>query len=162
MIIAGIDPGPEESAFVLWDGKSVLKCGNMANSLLLFSLFDEIYFPEEPSYVAIEQIRGFGVIAGDNLFDTCFWSGRFFERWGEKICRLVPRKKVVAHLCGTGARGGDRFVREALIARLGPPGTKKNQGPTWGIAGHCWAALGVAVTFADSIRDVQKESSGNE
>ena len=150
MVIVGIDPGPEESAFVLWDGKAVLRSGNMRNDLLVNALPDGLMvLTEDVSYIAIEQIRGFGVLAGDKLFDTCFWTGRFVQAWGERYCRLVPRKKAIAHLCGTGARGNDRFVREALIARLGPPGTKKAPGPTYGLSGHTWPALAVAVTFLD-------------
>jgi hypothetical protein len=36
-------------------------------------------------------------------------------------------------------------VRQALIDRLGPQGTKKNPGPTYGMRSHLWAALAVGV-----------------
>jgi len=149
MIITGIDPGPEESAFVYWDGVKILGHGNRTNGEMLKMFAHDSSVALSPDYIAIEQIRGFGVLAGDKLFDTCVWSGRFFQAWGEDRCRWVPRKKVIAHLCGTGARGNDRFVREALIARIGPQGTKKNPGPTMGISGHLWSALAVSVTWLD-------------
>jgi hypothetical protein len=40
-------------------------------------------------------------------------------------------------------------VRQALIDRLGPQGTKKNPGPTYGMRSHLWAALAVAVYAGD-------------
>lgn len=158
MVVIGIDPGPESSAYVAWDGENVVVHGEMDNRLLLCAMPDGLYVGPIPSVIAIEQIRGFGVLAGDKLFDTCFWTGRFVQAWGENVCRLVPRKKVIAHLCGTGARGNDRFVREALIARIGEPGTKKAPGATYGISSHRWSALAVAVTYLDLFAASEGES----
>jgi hypothetical protein len=160
MIVIGIDPGPEESAFVVWDGEKILRAGEMGNGLLLyeFQYRENLTPPMKDAAIAIEQIRGFGVIASDKLFDTCHWTGRFVQAWGENVCRMVPRKKVIAHLCGLGAKGNDRFVREALIARIGEPGTKKEPGPTYGLSGHKWAALAVAVTHYDSVTSLGGES----
>lgn len=148
-IIVGVDPGPEESAWVAWDGHTIVDHGEAANMDLLVDMATRLQhgFPSER--IVIEQIRGFGVIASDKLFDTCFWVGRFYQAWGNEVCELMPRKKVIAHLCGTGAKGNDRFVREALIARVGEQGSKKQPGPTYGISGHKWAALAVAVTWED-------------
>ena len=150
-IVAGIDPGPEESAYVYWDGEKILMHGNMKNEHLLYVIPTEQW--KQPNFIAIEQIRGFGIPAGNKLFDTCFWTGRFVQAFGEEIARLVERKLVIAHLCGTGRVGKDQFVREALIDRIGQPGTKKAPGPTYGITGHEWAALAVAVTFLDLLAD---------
>ena len=141
-IVVGIDPGPVESAYVVWDGTDILEYGDLNNGVLL------PFMAEHDGIKAIEQIRGFGILASNPLFDTCVWVGRFVQAWGEEVCELVPRKTVVTHLCGN-ARAGDKFVREALIARIGPQGTKKEPGPTYGIAGHKWPALAVAVAYAD-------------
>jgi hypothetical protein len=51
---------------------------------------------------------------------------------------------VKLHLCNS-PRAKDGNVRQALIDRVGPQGTKKGQGPTYGIKSHEWAALAVAV-----------------
>jgi hypothetical protein len=65
----------------------------------------------------------------------------------------ISRKDVKQHLCGT-VRATDADVRDALIHRFGPGkekavGKKKTPGPLYGVKGHGWAALAVAVTLAD-------------
>ena len=39
-------------------------------------------------------------------------------------------------------------IRQALLDLIGPQGTKKAPGPTYGVRSHEWAALAVAVTVA--------------
>jgi len=57
----------------------------------------------------------------------------------------VYRKEVKIYLCGS-MKAKDPNIRQALIDRLGDPGTKKNPGPTYGVKSHAWSALAVAVT----------------
>jgi hypothetical protein len=155
MIVIGIDPGPEESGYVLWDGAHILEFGNTDNHALLEALEDPVrnFQVMPPEHCAIEQIRGFGVMASDKLFDTCAWSGRFLQAFGESRTTWIPRKEAAAHICGQGGISKDKFVREALLARFGGSekaiGNKKNKGPLHGISGHLWAALAVAITFFD-------------
>lgn len=148
--VLAIDPGPEESGWVVWDGSRVRGFGNEPNRQIVEQLLNAKFFwPGNPAYLAIEQIRGFGVMASDKLFDTCMWTGRFLQAWGESKTCWVPRKEAAKHVCGVGGISKDSFVREALIARLGPVGTKKAPGPLYGISGHLWAALAVGVTWWD-------------
>jgi hypothetical protein len=116
MIVIAIDPGPTESACVLWDGSRIVDHANPGNRELVTLL-------ENPDgcfdHCAIEQIRGFGVMASDALFDTCMWTGRFLQAFGEHRTTWIPRKVAAAHVCGTGGISKDQFVREALIARFG-------------------------------------------
>lgn len=61
-------------------------------------------------------------------------------------------------LCGRAA-AKDKQIRRALIARFPATGggaepaigTKKASGPLYGVKDHCWAALGVAVAYADRL-----------
>ena len=41
-------------------------------------------------------------------------------------------------------------IRQALIDRFGPQGSKKNPGPTFGFGGDTWAALAVGATYIDT------------
>lgn len=142
----GIDPGSTESALVEWDGKRITCMAIEDNVRTLHRLSRLTPGPE----VAIEQVRGYGITAGNELFDTCIWTGRFQQQLigSGFICSLVPRKTVVTHLCDH-SKAGDKEIRQALIDRIGPQGSKKEPGPTYGMAGHLWAALAVAVYAYD-------------
>ena len=87
---------------------------------------------------------------GDDSLQTLIWTGRF-QQWARnpEAVILVKRSAVKLHLCGS-ARAKDPNVRQALIDRLGAPGTKKNPGPTYGVSSHGWAALAVAVTALET------------
>ena len=150
--VVGIDPGPLESAYVVWDGTKVKEACNVPNITMLRFLSDGSFTHDV--HCAIEHVRGFGVMASDSLFDTCIWSGRFLQAFGEHRCTWVPRKQVSAHLCGTAGISHDKFVREALITRFGGKdmaiGKKAAPGPLYGISGHLWAALAVAIVWHDN------------
>lgn len=153
MRVIGIDPGPTDSAFVEWDGKRILRFGNRDNHVLLDMLITMRSKPQELDlHVVVEQIRGFGVMASDALFDTCCWSGRFLQAFGEDRTHWVPRKEAAKHICGVGGISKDSFVREAIIARFGGPaaiGKKASPGLLYGISGHLWPALAVSLTWHD-------------
>jgi hypothetical protein len=147
MLIVGIDPGPEESGVVLWDGKTIHGATTILNEQLLGSIHKGLY---KTCVVAIERIRGFGQTAGNEIFDTCEWIGRFEEAatYQSKKVALIPRREVKLNLCEcTTAK--DKDVSEALKERIGKVGNKKSPGPLYGVSGHCWAALAVAVTAYD-------------
>jgi hypothetical protein len=140
MSIIGIDPGPREFAWVLWDGSRVVECGDAPN-----------YVPGSwlnvagGRRVAVEWIESFGMAVGREVFETVFSIGRMAAM---KDVRLVPRRDVKLHICGS-PRAKDGNIRQALIDRFGPVGTKKAPGPLFGISNHRWAALAVAVTAFD-------------
>lgn len=96
--------------------------------------------------VAIEMVASYGMPVGEDVFETVVWIGRFMQVSGcpEKVER-IKRHEVKMHLCHN-ARAKDANIRQALIDKLGPQGTKKNPGPTYGVKSHAWAALAVAVT----------------
>jgi len=154
-IITGIDPGSRTSAFVSWDveREQIISCEEKAaNDSLLLGLRKPNLITDH--IVAIEQIRGYGIVAGDDTFDTCEYSGRFREAHegkGGKVY-MIPRKDIKRHLCGNTTTN-DKYIRQSLIDRLGGVGTKKQPGKLYGISGHLWSALAVAITTADRISD---------
>ncbi|NII07239.1 hypothetical protein HBF25_12680 [Luteibacter anthropi] len=102
--------------------------------------------------VAIEMIASYGMPVGAEVFETVRWIGRFQQACRDpEAVRLIYRKDVKMHLCGT-PRAKDANIRQALIDKLGAPGTKKSPGPTYGVKSHAWAALGVAVTASETPR----------
>lgn len=144
-MILALDPGPSQTGWaVLRDGK-VVESGVWDNSTIISALTRGWY---DSTPIAIEMIASYGMAVGKEVFDTCVWIGRFIQA-AEVPVRLVYRKDVKMHLCGT-PRAKDANIRQALIDKLGPQGTKKSPGPTYGVRSHAWAALAVAVTAAET------------
>ncbi len=152
MRILAIDPGSEQSAFVLFDGARILEHGIVENAELLDRIHQRLFGSPEFMTV-IEQIESFGMAVGRSTFETVFWSGRFAE--ASPQFDRVPRSEIKLHLCQS-KRAKDGNVRQSLMDRFGgdgAKGTKKNKGPLYGIASHTFSALAVAVTFWDRIKD---------
>lgn len=149
MRILAIDPGTTESAYVQFHDINISFFGKIKNEEIYQKvLLNMIDFYD---YVAIEMIASYGMPVGKEVFGTCLWIGRFMQKALdlEKEIKLIYRKDVKMHLCGT-TKAKDGNIRQALIDRLGAPGTKKNPGITYGISGDIWAALAVAVYARDT------------
>lgn len=132
----GVDPGPTYTALALLDGPTI----------------EAVYLPNDAALswlgtrrglVAIEGLECYGKPVGSSTFQTAIWIGRFIQylEMAGREWRLVNRRDVKRFL---GARN-DREVRSALISRLGPPGTKRRPGATYGVSGDQWSALAIAV-----------------
>lgn len=142
-----IDPGTTESGWCVFKGQSVLRCGVSDNEDLLSDIRDRLF--DGVDDLAIEMIASYGMAVGREVFETCVWIGRFKQAWFcPDAVRLVYRKDVKLHLCGN-PRAKDANIRQALIDKLGAPGTKKQPGGTYGVKSHAWAALAVAVTTCE-------------
>lgn len=145
MIILGIDPGPERSGVCLYDGgaRRVIEVESaMDNFRLLLELKST-----SADRVFIEMIHNQGrTTVGQETFETCVWVGRFMQACRPEFtaAEKILRSKVKMALCGT-MRAKDANIRQALIDMLGAPGVKAKPGPTYGVTGHAWQALAVAV-----------------
>jgi len=144
MIVLAIDPGPERSAIVEWDGKTILHFRIAPNDTLLCEDFPMSH----AGIMVIEQIKSYGMAVSDSIFNTVFWTGRFCQAWKGPWSR-VPRREVKLHLCGS-MRAKDSNIRQALIDRFGAPGTKKAPGLTYGISKDLWQAFALAVYWTDT------------
>lgn len=144
MKIAAIDPGPEQSALLLWDGARVVDAYIQPNEYILGRLKDAAgVYP-----LVIEKVECFGMPVGAEVFETVYWTGRFSQAYGIEHVARVPRMAVKMHLCHT-SRAKDANIRQALVDRLGKPGTKQKPGVTYGISKDLWSALALAVTWWD-------------
>jgi hypothetical protein len=151
MLLLAIDPGPTQSAAVLYAPDSlppVRYSGILLNEELLGRLRVGAFGADR---LAIEKVASYGMPVGAEVFETVYWSGIFAEAWGlrDKLVVRIPRLTIKTHLCHS-ARANDASIRQALIDRFGKPGTKKHPGPTWGLKADMWAALALAVTVADT------------
>jgi len=144
--IIAIDPGPEQSAYVVWDGKEIFDKAIMINNHLLRLLRD---LRTDINPLVIEQIQSLGMPVGKDVFETVFWIGRFYQQFHlvgdvERIIRM----EVKMHICND-SRAKDSNIRQALIDRFGPPGTKKLPGLTYGLKKDLWQAFALAVVYSD-------------
>jgi hypothetical protein len=151
-MILAVDPGTTESGWVVLESGLVRDCGVSPNAHVLERIRTLGGYVmtglHRPVTLAIERFEARGMAIGDESIVTVLWTGRFIQAWHQPDeVRLVKRSAVKLHLCGTN-KAKDPNVRQALIDTLGPPGTKKAPGATYGVSSHAWAALGVAVTAA--------------
>lgn len=153
MIVIGCDPGYRETALVMFDGSRIAWHTTEANENILATL--ECHGPEfKGAVLVIEQMQlftsNYGV--GAEIFDSVYWSGQFAHAWKPMRVERLLRAKVRGHL--GASKGGDAAVRASLIHRFGPYkelaiGSKAKPGKCYGISGHEWQALAIAVTFHD-------------
>lgn len=152
MIVCAIDPGTEVSGWAIYSDERVIDAGVCDNGDLLERLRGGKAVLGV-DVLAIEMVASYGMAVGAEVFRTVWWTGRFAQVWLDATGHLameVVRKEVKLHLC-MNPRAKDSNVRIALIDRLGPKGTKKNPGPTFGVSSHAWQALAVAVTTHDNL-----------
>lgn len=156
--ILAIDPGNEESAYVLLDrdlrpvefGKqhNEIMYANMCVSLLKHVKDDD------DLHVAIEMIASYGMPVGKEVFETCVWIGRLLERFRKFDTSFVYRKDEKMTICHS-MQANDATIRQALVDRFAPntrnlgKGTKADPGWFYGFRADIWAAYAVGVTYHD-------------
>lgn len=159
-MIFSIDPGNEQSAYVLLnDDLSVVRKDKVENKELL-NIINTIFYLEKNNdcefksnieHVAIEMVASYGMAVGKSVFETCVWIGRFYQAIYEQSninATLIYRNEEKMYLCGN-MRAKDSNIRQALIDRFGVVGTKKNPGFFYGFKKDIWQAMAVAVTYHD-------------
>ena len=160
--IFAIDPGTEESGFALLDlDLRPVFFGKNKNDDVIFDwltwLDDHDMHPSECNAV-IEMVASYGMPVGKEVFETCVWIGRFIEQIRALDCtdvQRIYRKDEKMVICGS-PRANDATIRQALIDRFGPVGTKKEPGWFYGVHKDAWAAIAVGVTY----HDMQELSNG--
>lgn len=147
--ILALDPGTDKTGWCLLLGDRVIGSGVEPNDQMLAKVL-----ARGATTLAVEMIASYGMPVGREVFETCVWIGRFVQAWHDpESVRLVYRKDVKMHLCGT-TKAKDGNVRQAIID-LYPAsgggatpqiGTKAKPGPLYGVSSHAWPAIGVALT----------------
>lgn len=160
MIVLACDPGTTESSFVTFDGTRVLEAVEMPNTEAIDYIYETTGSTLNPvETFVVEWVESFGMSVGREVFETCFWVGRFAERALRNVAvKRVTRRQVKLNVCGS-MKAKDANIRQALIDKLGPVGTKKHPGPLYGISAHKWSALAVAVTYAETQQEYRLEPS---
>lgn len=148
MKIVGIDPGPVESAVVLFDGQKILHADEIASAGLTG------FIVMAGCAVACEHLQCFGLAVGREVFETAYWIGEI-----RHCCAMngldfhrVYRSEEKMTLC-QNMRAKDANIRQALLDRFGGKdvaiGKKAAPGPLYGVTGDMWSALAVAITWME-------------
>lgn len=149
-MLLAIDPGNMQSAIVeYFDDSYPIYAEIMPNSRVL----DILQRGPIADQIVIEMIASYGMAVGKEVFETCVWIGRFMQAAIDRgmPVHLMFRSEVKMHLCGT-MRAKDANIRQALLDRFGPKGTKKQPGKLYGFKADMFAALAIAVTWSDKHR----------
>ena len=163
-MILAIDPGNEQSTWVIIDEETYkpLLFAKEANREVYEKVWRFANDGEKPKLV-IEMVShyGTGMPAGESVFDTCVWIGKFISQWegvSEEEETVIKRQTIKAHLCGS-TRAKDSNVIQALVDRFakGQPnygkGTKANPGWFYGFSADIWQAYALGVTYLDTRGD---------
>ena len=152
MRILAIDPGSRESAWTLFESTTMTPLGFSisANEELVERI--RLRREGEIDWLAIEVVKSYGNVMGDDVLRTVEWIGRFTQAYGDDpLCRLT-RKEIVTALCGH-SRAKDKNVRQAVIDFYGGKksaiGTKKDPGKIYGAKRDIFSALAVAIVFSE-------------
>ncbi|MFR8116876.1 MAG: hypothetical protein ACLVAK_07740 [Clostridia bacterium] len=100
--------------------------------------------------LVIEMIASYGMPVGKEVFETCVWIGRFLElaRMKNIDTTYIYRKDEKMNICNS-MKAKDSNIRQALIDRFGPVGTKQNPGWFYGFKADIWSAYAVGITYLD-------------
>lgn len=144
-----IDPGPENSAYVVMEGGHIEQFGIVPT----LELVDMLSNGHPGRLAVIEMVASYGMPVGAEVFDTCVKIGMMIEA-NKRNSELMFRRQVKMHLCGQ-MKAKDSNIRQRLIDIYGPGkekaiGLKKTPGPLYGFKADMWAALGVAVTWTQT------------
>lgn len=157
--ILAIDPGNEESAYVLLDQDlRPVEFGKQNNELMYMNMCDSVkkhVAGIDDMHVAIEMIASYGMPVGKEVFETCVWIGRLVERMKLFEPSFVYRKDEKMAICHS-MKATDATIRQALVDRFAPntsnfgKGTKAKPGWFYGFRADIWAAYAVGVTYHDT------------
>lgn len=161
MRILAIDPGNVKSAYVIidYDTCKPLQFNKTDNESLLYTLLIYSLLDEE-CRVVIEKIASYGMPVGEEVFDTCIWTGRFMQTLDERNIptELVKRYEVKINLCHD-TRAKDANIIQALVDRFTPgarnygKGTKQAPGWFYGFKADIWQAYALGVTYIDRLKE---------
>jgi Holliday junction resolvasome RuvABC endonuclease subunit len=166
--ILAIDPGPEQSAWLILDSPGGLATGRIVDFgqwetervRALCRVIGKTHvgrFPAERAAIdvaAIEWVESYGMTVGREVFETVHWAGRLTEAIAFQDIPVVQisRRRVKFAICGDN-KVNDSNIRAALLERWGGKaaavGSKAAPGPLYGITKDVWSALAIAVTHAD-------------
>lgn len=160
MIILGLDPGTTSTGVVIYDCEKAIvtyAAGEMDNEQVRDGFLDDIWVEGHGvNRFVIETMSPRGLSLGKDTMRTIRWTGRFEELCYQSLGRveLMQRDTIKRVLLGrTNLPAPDSKIRQLLVDEVGPKGTKKAPGPTFGVSKHAWQALGAVWAHLYQLRE---------
>jgi len=132
--VLSLDPGNEETGFVLWDSKRkmILDKDKLSNEELQKKLpslvkMNNLFKGEEVECVGIEMISSYYMPVGQPIFDCCLWIGIFkntLENLGFKP-KLIFRQSIKMHHALAISKVNDSVINGILRQKYGEDNTQK-------------------------------------
>ena len=168
--ILAIDPGPQQSAWIVLDPLGIPARFGLCDNEELRDLLGTYLSPDGRwgwDEVCIEMVASYGMRVGVDVFETCVWIGRFMEATGRpaRVHRIFRKRSwgggypgVCMAMCHNN-RAKDADIRQAIIDRYGATGGRKaaigskaSPGPLYGIKRDIWQALAVGLTLRAALQ----------
>jgi len=145
MKILAIDPGPLNSAFVLWDTEShdLLDKDIINSNELIHALGGNRWSFD---LCAIEMVQSYGMGVGKSIFETCLKVGQMLERLRfhkDSQVKMYGRPSIKGQIGGRN----DTEIRSSLRMRYGD--ARKGE-KLEGVKKDIWAALALAVALEEN------------
>lgn len=148
-LVLCIDPGPEQSGYVLVQDGKVIEGGRLCNEELLdLSTWRGEPRYQSPNTIIIEWLSCYGSAIGQTVLRTAEMCGRVKERirlFYERVQYLeLTRPEVCRRLTGQTRSITKAVIRRAVIDIMGEVGTKREPGPLYimrSAGPHAWDAL---------------------
>jgi hypothetical protein len=149
--ILAIDAGTIRSGFCFFDTDALdFYDGNYSPHGKIENVaFKTILSIADYDHLVMEDITPFSSV-GATTIETIKWLGRF-ESLSFRPHTYITRQQVKKHLIGKVNGMKDKHVREAVIKRMYPKFSRKDQGPLKGVTADAWSAVALALTFADRV-----------
>ena len=148
-IILGVDPGSEKSAVVFWNTKAQkVEASWTAENGKLRKQLIEARDVGNAEICIIEGVAFYGKILNSATFQTLMFIGRLQEIFHESH-EIVYFPDIAYHFCNARRGVKTSNINAVLRDRFKGKGTQKNPGILWGIKGHEWSALAVAIFWMD-------------
>jgi hypothetical protein len=147
--ILGIDPGPNQSADVIWDSKENKILTHFQGDNQIFIMRVKMAISQDCfDAVVVEDVAFYGKVLNRETFNTLKFIGRI-----QQLCwpchHLIVFPDVAYHFCNSRRGVKQSQINAVLTDRFGGKGTRKQPGILYGIKEHEWSALACAVYWSD-------------
>lgn len=153
MIVLGIDPNPQTSGWAVWDScsKTIIGHGTQTNDMMLTQVKNGRPFYNR---IAIERVRSYGQVLGNETIDTVEWYGGFVHVSTVPVS-LIPRPQILREW-GVANKSSDKYLKEYLVDHYPAlfPAAKRGKTGALTVKGwesHDMSALAVAIYVGEQL-----------